>query len=192
MRTSLLLIQRLCDLNTLPFHTKVKNEWMESDGKFIKFMQTLQNEFFTIRFDIETLTFSYDCKSTWYSNLKNKVPYPLNQGNMLVNEDSVQHKELLHGVRELNEGVFKYQQINNYIEVKDRLIFIAANREFSKAASLEEEKLKMKRYKKSIYDKKTEDKLNNDIKMLKMEITPDLRPIVSSVQHKTPHRVVRH
>ena len=65
----------------------------------------LLRRFFAIKFDIETLTFSYDCKSTWYSNLKDAVPYPLNQNSLLVNKDSVKHKELIHGIRELNEGI---------------------------------------------------------------------------------------
>jgi hypothetical protein len=190
MRTSLLIVQRVSDLNTLPFHSKVKKDWTDTDCKFIKFMQTLQNEFFNIKFDIETLTFSFDCKSTWYSNLKDKIPFPLNQGSLLVDEQAVRHKELVHGIRELNEGVFKYQQINNYIELKDRMIFIAAYREFSKSACLEE-KMKNKKDKKSNYDPKIEDRLNDDIKMLKLEITPDLRQLVNSVKCNNDRKIFK-
>lgn len=61
-KTSLLIIQRVHDLNTLPFYNQINQEWSINDAKYTKFMQEMQNEYFSIKFDIELLKCLIDCK----------------------------------------------------------------------------------------------------------------------------------
>jgi hypothetical protein len=176
-KTSLLMIQRVSDLNTLPFYKQINQEWHEDDAKYVKFMHTMQNEFFNIKFDIENLKYMIDCKSTWYRHLKEKYPYPLNQNETIIKESSFSDEEIRHGIRELNESVFKYQQINNYIELNDRLMFIGAYHAISRERTLAE-RIKSQKQKQP-YDKKIDLELTDQIKKLHMEITPDLRAILN-------------
>lgn len=182
MKISLLIIQRVHDLNTLPFHKQVNDEWNVNDARYVKFMQTLQNEFFTIKFDIENLKYMIDCKSTWYNHIKQKYPYPLNQNKLLVNESATKNDGLLHGIRQLNEGVFKYQDINNYVELNDRLMFIGAYHQYSREKTLAERIKKQKE--KTKYDPKIDTELNNEIKKLSMEITPDVSPVMNQLKYE--------
>ena len=85
-------------------------------------------------------------------------------------------EEILHGIRQLNEGVFKYQQINNYVELNDRLMFIGAYHAISRERTLAE-RIKTQKQKKP-YDKKLDMELADQIKKLHMEITPDIRAIL--------------
>lgn len=55
-KTSLLIIQRVCDLNTLPFHDQVRHDWKKNDAKYTKFMETIQNEFFLLDMTLNCLT----------------------------------------------------------------------------------------------------------------------------------------
>ena len=137
----------------------------------------MQNEFFNIKFDIENLKYMIDCKSTWYRHLKEKYPYPLNQNETIIKESSFSDEEIRHGIRELNESVFKYQQINNYIELNDRLMFIGAYHAISRERTLAE-RIKSQKQKQP-YDKKIDLELTDQIKKLHMEITPDLRAILN-------------
>ena len=55
LRTNMLIIQRVCDLNTLPFHRQASRAWSTRETDYVDFMQTMQTQYFALRFDIEIL-----------------------------------------------------------------------------------------------------------------------------------------
>jgi hypothetical protein len=178
---SLLIMQRVSDLNTLPFQTNVRRQWHASDVKYTKFMEVLQNEYYSIRYDIELFDFIIDCKSSWYKSLKDRALYPLNQDSLLVDRRTVEtRKELIHGLRELNEGVFKYLPMDEYVELSDRILFIGAHHDADRKVKLAE-RIKLEKQKKRNYTKQDDVEIDREIRKLYLEITPDLRPIVNSI-----------
>ena len=217
-RTSLLIIQRVCDLNTLPMPRHIRDAWSANDANYVSFIRTLQNEFYSTQFDIETFKYVIDCKTMWYSFLSDRVPYPLNQrrsvatsssfsppgssasqpwsptpspsagsSSLIVDERETRERHrLVAGIRELNEGVFKYQQVDKFVELNDRMIFVAAHRQFSRSDTLVERINKKKA--KQAYDPHLDAQLSNDIKKLRMEITPEIRPILNSLRREIAGR----
>ncbi|RNA01394.1 hypothetical protein BpHYR1_007795 [Brachionus plicatilis] len=178
-KTSLLIIQRVGDLNTLPFHQAISKEWKANDTKYATFMETMQNEFFAIKYDIEVFKYLLDCKSSWYTQLRDNDLYPLNQESLLINEKIISDKdELITGMRELNETVFKYQQLDQYIEISDRILFIGAHQQFNRQATLAERVKHRKQ--RNPYDAKLDSSIDSEIKKLQMEITPELKPLLTS------------
>ena len=149
-------------------------------------MHTMQNEFFNIKFDIENLKYLIDCKSTWYRHLKERYPYPLNQNDTIIKDSSFDDQEIRHGIRELNETVFKYQQINNYIEINDRLMFIGAYHAISRERTLAERIKSQKQ--KPVYNKAVDLELTEQIKKLHMEITPDMRALLNVKGKSSGHK----
>jgi hypothetical protein len=121
--TSLLIIQRHSEMNTLPFYQQIKKEWIITDANSAKFMETMQNYYFSLKYNIENLKLLIDCKSTWFNNIKDKTMYPLCDRLIISNDDN---KDLVKGIRELNEGSFKYQQTEKFIELNDCMLFIGA------------------------------------------------------------------
>ena len=140
----------------------------------------MQNEYFTLRYDIEMFNYLIDCKSSWYTGLKKEVPYPLNQNEMLVGGQVRRTKrEMVHGLRELNEGVFKYQPLDNYVELSDRMLFIGAHHTTDRKVMLAERIMTGKQ--KKPHSKKADIQLDTEIRKLYLEITPELRTLVSSI-----------
>ena len=172
-KTNILIIQRCSDLNTLPFEQKVNNEWKLNDLKYSKFMKSMQNEFFAIKFDFENLKYTIDCKTTWYQNIKDTVIYPVIKRSPIVTQVSNGQRSLLNGIRELNEGVFKYQEIQKYVELNDRLLFIGAHGMCNKQMVMAE-RIKM------INKKQKDSEVDEELKKLSLEITADLQPLVKS------------
>lgn len=124
-----------------------------------------------------------DCKSTWYTQLKNNQLYPLNQNTLLINQKTLTDRnELVTGIRELNEGVFKYQSLDRYIELTDRMLFIGAHQQFDRPATLAE-RIK-NRKKKTPYNSKFDYDLDEQINKLHMEITPEIRPLLNHSSKK--------
>ena len=113
-------------MSTLPFHSQIYHEWADNDVNYMRFINTLKNECFTVRFNIENVKCLIDSKSNWYCKLKNKAIYPLNQSG-LISTDSLGTNGLLNGIRELNEGVFKYQSGQKTLELNDRVLFVGAS-----------------------------------------------------------------
>ena len=176
-KTSMLFIQRVHDLNTLPFYHQIQQDWSRNDTKYSKFMQEMQNEYFSLKFDIEVLKCIIDCKSTWYRLLKEKHPYPLKQNPLIIDENTVNKRsELVHGIRELDEGLFKYQKFDNMLEFNDRLLFIGAFHERSRTATLAE-RIRESKTKKQ-HSISTDLAINTEINKLSMEITPEIQDIL--------------
>jgi hypothetical protein len=174
-KTSLLIIQKCSDLNTLPYSTQIAEQWSQNDIKYTKFMETLQSEFFAIKYDIETFKSLIDCKSKWFRQLKENVPYPLNQNGLLVRMNETM---LLQGIRELNEGVFKYHPLDSYVELTDRMLFVGALHQVNRKDALIERIKSDKR--KSVYNPKMDIEIDNEIRCLHMEITPDIKDLIKT------------
>jgi hypothetical protein len=176
----MLIIQRVSDLNTLPFYRGINREWQLNDVKYTNFMQALQNEYYTLRYDIEIFNYLIECKSSWYRNIKDQALYPLNQDSLLVSRKTIEsRKELIHGLRELNETVFKYQPIDNYLELIDRMLFVVAHHTTDRSVKLAE-RIKSNKEKKE-YKRKDDIDVDKEIRKLYLEITPEIRPIVNSI-----------
>jgi hypothetical protein len=183
---SLLIVQRVSDLNTLPFYSEIKTKWSQADINYVDLIHIMQTEYFSLQFNVEILRFIKACKSKWYKELRDKFPYPMNQNCLLDIKNSVVTGEddenrrkkcgFMNGIRELNEGIFKYQESNKQIELTDRLLFIGAYCHSSreKQMSLSAQEFKMK----SMYSSKRDKQLNKDIQKLSMEITEDLKPFL--------------
>lgn len=120
-KTCVLVIQRLSDLSTLPFYKSINDEWLSSDVKYAKIMHSMQAEYFVLNHGIELFKHLIDCKSDWYSRLSKRDIYPLFRPNLI---EKNKREELEMGVRELNEGFFKYQPFDDHVEITDRLLFI--------------------------------------------------------------------
>lgn len=178
-KTSLLIIQRVQDLNTLPFHQAITKNWKENDTKYATFMETMQNEFFAIKYDIEVFKYLIDCKSSWFTQLRDNDLYPLNQKSLLIDEKTLSNKdELVTGMRELNETIFKYQQLDQYVELTDRMLFIGAHQQFNRQATLAERVKHRKQ--RPPYDADLDSSIDTEIRKLQMEITPELKPLLTS------------
>lgn len=176
---SLLVIQRVADLNTLPFYNRLKNEWYLNDAKYSPFIQELQKEYFSINWDIEVVKSFIETKSNWYKFLKNKQTYPLPKENSIINESTLDGHELIHGIRELDEGLFKYQVKDKPIELNDRLLFICAHQkphEKNQIVMRRTQDFKERHKKLSI---KKQNELLDEINELRMQLTPDLRPYMN-------------
>jgi hypothetical protein len=102
-KPTILILQRVNNLSTLPFHKTIYDEWAASDADYFQFIETMKHSHFTVRFNIENFKYIIDSKSSWYNNLKEKSIYPLNQCS-LISPQSLDNNGLLNGIRELNEG----------------------------------------------------------------------------------------
>ncbi len=130
---------------------------------------------FSVRFNIETLKCYINCKSSWYSNLRDKSVYPLNQ-RTLISDEHVENDGLIGGIRELNEGLFKYQDNGTNLELSDRMLFIGAT--LLKQHVHSENMLEIVESKKKemrCYDAKREMEINEEIRGIRQEITPSYK-----------------
>ena len=149
-----------------------------NDAKYTKFIQTLQSEHFTIKWDIEVVNCSIKSKANWYSHLKQKYTYPLNEGVSIINDNTMKRIEVVNGIRELNEGFFKYQNSYDNVEFFDRLLFISAYHRGNEKVVLAERKFKdLKDHKVSITK---QNMLRDEIMQISMQITPDVQKILTT------------
>jgi hypothetical protein len=165
--TNLLIIQRNSEMSTLPFYTNIKQEWKLTDANYKKFIETMQNYYFSIKSDLENLKLLIDCKSTWFANIKEKTMYPLSNKLLITNDDQ---KDFIKGIRELNEGSFKYQQMNKFIEMNDCLLVIGACQEQKRHKILTD---RIRNRKEKVYYSIEKDyEIENEIQQLNKKINP--------------------
>jgi len=151
------------------FDSQVYDEWAKVDTEYLKFISALKNHCFSIRFNIETIKCYMNCKSQWYSKLKEKSIYPLNERSIVSNVCESSH--LANGIRELNEGLFKYQEDGSHLEISDRVLFIGGT-SIKNQLTVDD----LTRYKQKPpcrYDPKEEVEINEKIMNIRVEITPD-------------------
>jgi len=152
-----------------------------NDAKYTKFINTLQSEHFAIKWDIEVVNCSIKSKANWYSHLQQKFTYPLNDGVSIISDNSFKRIEVVNGIRELNEGFFKYQNSNDNVELFDRLLFITAYHRGDEKLVIAERKFKdLKDHKTSITK---QNMLRDEVMQISMQITADDQKI-----SKTPRK----
>jgi hypothetical protein len=166
--TNILFIQRFQQFNSLPFYKQISIEWSSNDFDYLQFIQSMQNQFYSIIFDIELVKRIIDSKLSWYYQIKDNAVWPLNERAPVIKNKFVSGKELLNGIRELNEGLFKYFPFDEQLELTDQMLFIGAFRQVSIINGAIES---IKSDKGKILNEK---ELNKLIHALKMEITPNI------------------
>lgn len=110
---TLLIIHRPSTLNTLPVSNDTKQRLFENEIPYMDIINDLRSLDYDLQWEVECLPVLLPTKK-WYSMLRSKFPPQL---------EIMSDFELLSGVRELSEGVLKYE--GEVIEFDDRLLFLA-------------------------------------------------------------------
>lgn len=110
----LVIVHRPAMMNTLPYFKDAVKRLQETDVDFMTTVRELQSAGFDVQWEIENVPVLMP-KHKWLSMVKHKFPPQLEIiGNM----------EIHCGLRELSEGVLKYE--DEMVEFMDRLLFITA------------------------------------------------------------------
>lgn len=167
--SNLLIVQRVSDLNSIPFDSITTKQWSLNDVKYVEFMQALQNEYYSLDYAVEAFKITLDSKSDLYYSLNNDLVYPLTQRELLIKRESTKLAE----IRELNERLLKYQDVKKHVELTDRLLFISALHLKDRDVEFENKFKLVKNQNKRGNNKSTDSdttKLDMEIKAIKMEI----------------------
>lgn len=183
-KASLLVIQRVSDLNTLPYSNSIAANWSLDDVPYTKFMETFQALFFTLTYDIETFKNIVPCKSLWYNQIAGSRAYPLNVMPSFVDHETNDNhsrrlrRARLDDIREINEGVLKYHPFDESVEISDRMLFIGAHRPVDREHVIVERmrRTRMKNRKDEFVDDREADKM---FRTLYMEVTPEMRDLIT-------------
>ncbi|KAK2171740.1 hypothetical protein NP493_1029g00019 [Ridgeia piscesae] len=111
----LLIIHRPAPMNTLPIFREARQRLSENDKAYMSIITDLQACNLDVQWDIECLPIVMP-KLRWLAMLRDRFPPQLN----LVSDF-----EVIAGIRELSEGVLKYE--GDLVEFVDRLLFITAS-----------------------------------------------------------------
>ncbi|XP_033124921.1 uncharacterized protein LOC117123178 [Anneissia japonica] len=113
----LLILHRPAPMSTLPFFTEANKRFVEEDSNdpYLKILRSLQSQRVDVKWDIEVLPIVMP-KVKWLAMLNKKFPPQM---------EIISNFEILTGVRELTEGMLKYQ--GEMVEFFDRLMFIAVS-----------------------------------------------------------------
>ncbi|CAH1791998.1 unnamed protein product [Owenia fusiformis] len=117
----MLIIVRPGSLNTLPLFHDAKQRIAENDAPYMKIVRELQACGLDVQWEIEILPIIMP-KVKWVTMLKEKFPPCL---------DIMSSYEISSGIRELTEGVLKYE--GEMVEFQDRLLFITATHTLAQA-----------------------------------------------------------
>jgi len=92
---------------------------------------------------------------------------------LIISDEHVENDGLIGGIRELNEGLFKYQDTGTNLEISDRMLFIGATL-LKKHIHSENmlEIVKNKKKEATVYDAKREIDIEEEIKSIRHEIAP--------------------
>ena len=113
----MLIIHRPAPMNSLPLFSDARDRMQENDASFMKIIHDLQKECqLDVQWEIECLPVVMP-KTKWYAMLENQFPTQL---------EMVSRFEVRSGIRELSEGVLKYE--GDIVEFSDRLLFITASK----------------------------------------------------------------
>ena len=141
----------------------------------------MKRQCFSVRFNIETIKCYVDCKSQWYSNLQARSIYPLDHGS-IVSQEYLENSGLLDGIRELDEGIFKYQENGNDIEISDRMLFIGGTLLKPIQPSISEQ-VKAKQQQNQTYNSQLDYEINDEIKDILYEIRPQCKTNNKSIHN---------
>lgn len=111
----LLIIHRPSCMNTLPMFQNAKQRLEDNEIPYNDIIKDLKSCDFDVQWDVECLPILLS-KKKWYSMLKSKFPPQM---------EILSDFEVLSGIRELSEGIMKYE--GDFIEFSDRLLFIVVS-----------------------------------------------------------------
>ncbi|KAL8572472.1 hypothetical protein ACOMHN_005618 [Nucella lapillus] len=111
---TLLLLHRPALLSTLPVFKNAYTRLAENDVPYMEIVKNLQNNQLDVQWELEIVPVCMP-KRKWLAMMRDRYP-----PNMEVMSD----REVLGGLRELTEGVLKYE--GDQVEFKDRLLLIKA------------------------------------------------------------------
>jgi hypothetical protein len=134
---SVVVVQRLFKTN-LPFYDLVYKVWSENDFNIESFIKTLSLQNFDVNCRIEQLECDLS-KMKWLFSMAKKSIYPL---NCIKHDDARSSNE---GVREICEGMFKYNDDRSTYVFRDCLAFLTVKRS--------ENYFKLKNFRKNPYQK---------------------------------------
>jgi hypothetical protein len=117
---SILVVQRLFKTNVLPFYSFINKEWSKCDLNIESLIKTLTTQNFDVNFNIECLECDLS-KMNWLFSMADKDIYPLN----CIKYDERNSNE---GVREICEGIFKYNDDHSAYVFHDRMAFLKITR----------------------------------------------------------------
>ena len=157
-----LIVHRAAPISTLPVFTDAKDRQLEHDQSYMSIIQDLQSCGLDVKWDLECLPVLLP-KLQWMSMIKEKFPPQL---------EMVSNFEITAGIRELSEGILKYE--GEMVEFTDRLLFISAQRTvFSGYPSIQRSAPKAYDAVPAIQDLK-----------YKMPVTPDITTYIKNKQSK--------
>ncbi|XP_071951151.1 uncharacterized protein [Antedon mediterranea] len=116
----LLIIHRPAPMSTLPFFTEANKRFVKEDSNdpYLKILRCLQSQRVDVKWDVEVLPIVMP-KVKWLAMLNQKFPPQM---------EIISTFEIMTGVRELTEGMFKYQ--GDQVEFFDRLMFVTVSRPY--------------------------------------------------------------
>ncbi|XP_076437987.1 uncharacterized protein LOC143277132 [Babylonia areolata] len=110
----LLVLHRPALLSTLPVFKGAHNRLAENDVPYMDIVQSLQSNQLDVQWELEIVPVRMR-KRKWLAMMRDRYPPQL---------EIMSEPEVLGGLRELTEGVMKYE--GDQVEFKDRLLFIKA------------------------------------------------------------------
>lgn len=161
-----LIVHRPSSINTLPVSRDTQQRLEDNEIPYTDVIKDLQSCDFDVQWEIETLPVVMP-KRKWFSMLQSKFPPQL---------EIMSDFEMRSGVRELSEGIMKYE--GEMVEFNDRLLFIAVTNPEKKTKGYPS----IKRYgANGLVPFPAPKDLN-----LKMEFTDDLRKLIEGKQRVRP------
>ena len=112
----MMIIQRPHNVNTLPIFTDAKRRFAEIEDPYIAIIKDLQNCGFDVEWEVECIPVVMQ-KTKWLKMLQDRFPPQM---------EIVSQFEVKNGLRELSEGVLKYE--GEIVEFQDRLLFVTASK----------------------------------------------------------------
>lgn len=113
---TLLIVHRPAHLITLPFFRDAQHRLVANDVPYMDIVRDLQGVKLDVQWELEVVPVTMD-KTRWLAMLRDHYPPHM---------EIMSHTEILAGLRELSEGVLKYE--GKQVEFTDRLLFIKATR----------------------------------------------------------------
>uniref|UniRef100_A0A0B6Z4B3 Uncharacterized protein n=1 Tax=Arion vulgaris TaxID=1028688 RepID=A0A0B6Z4B3_9EUPU len=110
----LLIIHRTGELNTLPYFRDACQRITDNNISYTSILKDLQDAHLDVSWEVECLTVCMP-KKKWLAMVRDKFPTQM---------EVLSDIEVMSGIRELSEGMFKYE--GDMVEFVDRLLFISA------------------------------------------------------------------
>ncbi|XP_064651845.1 uncharacterized protein LOC135502746 [Lineus longissimus] len=157
----IMIVHRPQAMNTLPIFSDARHRFAETEDHYIQIVKDLQTCGFDVQWEIESVPIIMP-KVKWLAMLKEKFPPQM---------DIISNFEVMTGIRELSEGVLKYE--GDMVEFQDRLLFVTASRPMVETGYPSINRIG-----------RTELKPYPGMQDLhyKLEITPDIKPFVPLIK----------